>query len=50
MITVHSDDIECIVTATDEDDAEQKFLGNEIDEWLSSEYEQPNMTVEEIVE
>ncbi|KKK61908.1 hypothetical protein LCGC14_3009650 [marine sediment metagenome] len=48
-ITVHSDDLVCIVTANDEDDAEQKYIKGEIDEWIAgSEYEQSDMKVEEI--
>jgi len=48
-ITIHSDDLECIVTASDEENAEQQYLKGEIDEWLAgSEFEQSDMTIEEI--
>lgn len=46
LIRVHSEDTECIVTAINEDDAIDKFNGGEIDEWLTAENEQSDITAE----
>lgn len=49
-ITLHSDDTECIVTANDEDEAEEKYWNGEIDEFLTPEWEQPSVIIKEIGE
>lgn len=45
-ITIHSDDSICYVSANDEEDATEKYYNGEIDEWETSEWEQPDITVE----
>lgn len=49
-VTLHSDDTECVVIAENEDEAEEKYWNGEIDEWLTSEWEQPQTIIEEITE
>lgn len=46
-VTIHSEDTECMVIAYNEHEAREKFDNGEIDEWLTAEYEQPEITVKE---
>lgn len=44
-ITLHSDDTECVVTAENEEEADEKFWNGEIDEWLTEESYQPETII-----
>ena len=47
-IIIHSDDAECMVVAANEDEAMEKFDNGEIDEWLTPEWEQSEIKIEEM--
>lgn len=47
-VTLRSDDTECIVTANNADEAEEKYWNGEIDEFLTSEWKQSEVIVKEI--
>lgn len=48
LITIHGEDTQCIVTAGNEEEAEEKYFNNSVDEWLTDQYEQPFISVKEI--
>lgn len=44
LIIIHNDDRECIVTAKNEDGAIEKYWNDKIDEWLTDEFQQADVT------
>ena len=46
LITIHTEDTQCVVTAENEEEAEEKYFNDDIDEWLTAESEQPFIGVE----
>jgi len=48
-VTVHSEDLECVVRVGDnegEEEAIEKWQSDDVDEWISARPEQPDVTVE----
>ena len=48
LITIHSEDTQCVVSAENEEEAEEKYFNDDIDEWVTAEFEQPFVDVKEI--